>query len=146
MALASAWHVLGCLRMNSADAYRQAAGMGPPNTSAVPLSERVSLMSLTSPLCSSMVMIGSVLLMASSWPERNADKAPAEVPTPTKLTSSLFTPPRDSTRLAIMLVDEPGDETPTRQPLSSDTDLKSGRFFVETPKTICGALPCSTKA
>ena len=109
--------------MNSAGAYRQAAGMGPPNTSDVPLSVRVSLMILTSPFCSSMVITGSVLLIASICPERSAVSAPAAVPTPIKLTSLAFRPPRDSTRLAIMLVDEPGAETPIFFPLRSAIDL-----------------------
>src|SRR6478752_1229487 len=76
MALASAWHVLGLALTKSALVYRQAAGMGPPNTSCVPLSVRVSLMIFTSPFCSSIVMTGSVLLMASIWPERRAASAP----------------------------------------------------------------------
>src|SRR5665647_1235809 len=123
MALASAWQVLGFFWMNSIGAYRQAAGMGPPNTSIVPLSVRVSLMILTSPFCSSMVMTGSMLLIASIWPERIAVIAPAAVPTPIKLTSLAFRPPRDNTRLAIMLVDDPGADTPIFLPFRSAIDL-----------------------
>jgi hypothetical protein len=56
--------------------------MVPPNTCSVPLSVRVSLMIFTSPFCSSIVITGSVLLMASIWPERSAVSAPAATPTP----------------------------------------------------------------
>ena len=123
MAWASAWQVLGFLRMNSRGAYRQAAGIGPPNTSAVPLSVRVSLMILTSPFCSSMVMTGSMLLNASIWPKRKASSAPCEVPTPTKLASPALSPPRDKTRVAIMWVEEPGADTPILRPFRSAMDL-----------------------
>ena len=80
-------------------------------------------MIFTSPFCSSMVITGSVLLMASIWPERSAVSAPAAVPTPMKLTSLALRPARDSTRLATMLVDEPGADTPIFLPLRSATLL-----------------------
>src|SRR3954462_5925040 len=122
-ALASAWQVLGFLSTNSTGAYRQHAGIGPPKTSCVPLSVRVSLMIFTSPFCSSMVITGSVLLMASIWPERSAASAPEDVPTPTKLTSLGCRPARESTRFAIVLVDEPGADTPIFLPFRSLSDL-----------------------
>ncbi|MNG37348.1 hypothetical protein D3C84_1246690 [compost metagenome] len=59
------------------------------------------------------------MLMASIWPERSAVSAPAATPTPMKLTSLALRPPRESTRLATMLVDEPGAETPIFLPRRS---------------------------
>jgi hypothetical protein len=57
--------------------------MGPPKTSRVPPRVRVSEMIFTSPFCSSIVITGSTLLIASIWPERSAATAPADMPTPT---------------------------------------------------------------
>jgi hypothetical protein len=59
---------VGVLLDELGDAYRQAAGIVPPNTCCVPLRVRVSLMIFTSPFCSSMVITGSVLLIASICP------------------------------------------------------------------------------
>lgn len=92
MALVSACAVFGLLRRNAIGAYRQAAGIGPPNTCSVPLSVRVSAMILTAPSCSSLVITGSVLEMASIWPLFRAAIAPAPVPTPTMDTSVGLSP------------------------------------------------------
>jgi len=61
--------------------------------------------------------------MASIWPERKAATAPCDAPTPTNETSAGFRPFLASTKLAMMLVDEPGAVTPIFLPLRSATVL-----------------------
>ena len=61
-------------------------------------------------------------------------------------TSLGLSPALPSTKLATMLVDEPGAVTPIFLPFRSATDLKFGIVFGLMPSTICGARPCSTKA
>src|SRR5690606_25460333 len=90
MALARAWAVLGLAVRKSCDAYRQPAGILPPNTSSVSLSLRVSTTTWTSPAVSSADITGSRLDRASIWPERSAVTAPAPAPTPMKETSDGF--------------------------------------------------------
>jgi hypothetical protein len=107
---------------------------------------RVSETIFRSPLRVSSVITGSRLEIASIWPVRIAATAPLPVPTPMIETSPGFRPTLPSTKLARMLVDDPGAVTPSFLPLSSATDLKFGIVFGLTPRTICGARPCSAKA
>ena len=112
MPLAKAWAVFGFFCRNSLGAYKQLAGMGPPNKAKVPFIVRVSTIVRTSPLCSSMVIMGSMVLTTSIWPERMAVITPVDVPTPTKLTSSGLISACANTSLANMWVEEPIAETP----------------------------------
>ena len=109
--------------MNSLLLYRQAAGMGPPNTASVSFRRRVSTTTLKLPARSSVLITGSRLAMASIWPRVNADSAPPAAPTPTKDTSLGCRPALASTKLVRMLVDEPGAVTPILLPLRSATLL-----------------------
>ena len=104
---------------------------------------RVSETIFRSPLRVSSVITGSRLQIASICPERIAATAPLPVPTPMIETSLGFRPTLPSTKLARMLVDDPGAVTPIFLPFRSATDLKFGIVFGLTPSTICGARPCS---
>ena len=146
MALASACVVRGFLSMKLCGAYRQAAGIGPPNTLSASATMRVSDTIFRSPERCSSVITGSRLLMASIWPLRMAATAPCVAPTPMMLTSEGFRPALASTKFVITLVLLPGAVTPIFLPFRSATDLKWGMVLGLTPSTICGARPCSTKA
>ena len=132
--------------MKVCGAYRQPAGIGPPNTLSASATMRVSETIFRSPERCSSVITGSRLLIASIWPERIAATAPLPAPTPMIDTSLGFSPALASTKFAITLVDEPGAVTPIFLPFRSATVLKFGIVFGLTPSTICGARPCSTKA
>ncbi len=138
--------MLGFCWINACDAYRQPDGMLPPNTAWVSLSVRVSEAMRTSFFCVSIDTTGSRLAIASIWPERIAATAPALAPTPMNDTSEGFSPYLASTKLAIMLVDEPGAVTPIFLPFRSAIDLKLGMVLFDTTSTICGARPCSTNS
>src|SRR5450830_907793 len=146
MALASACVVLGYFLTKATEAYRVAAGIGPPNTVLVSFKVRVSAITLISFFCSSMAMTGSRLAIASIWPERISDNAPEAAPTPMNDTSVGFRPALANTKLAMILVDEPGAVTPIFLPLSSAMLLLLGMVLLLTASTICGARPCKTKA
>ncbi len=92
------------------------------------------------------MITGSRLLIASICPERIAATAPLPAPTPMIETSFGLMPALASTKLATMLVLDPGAVTPIFLPFSSATDLKFGIVFGLTPSTICGARPCSANA
>ncbi|MNT40891.1 hypothetical protein D3C72_1772300 [compost metagenome] len=86
------------------------------------------------------------MAIASIWPERMAATAPALAPTPMNDTSDGFRPDLASTKLAIMLVEEPGAVTPIFLPFRSAIDLKFGIVLFDTTSTICGARPWSTNS
>jgi len=99
-----------------------------------------------SPLRASSVITGSRFEIASIWPARIAATAPLPAPTPMIETSVGFSPALARTKLASTLVDDPGAVTPSFFPFRSAIDLKFGIVFGLTPRTICGARPCSTNA
>ena len=92
MALVSACTVRGLAFTKSSEAYRQPAGIGPPNSCSVPARVRVLATIFASPFCSSMVITGSTLDSASMRPERSAASAALPVPTPMIATSVGFRP------------------------------------------------------
>ena len=123
IALASACAVFGFLSMNVCDAYRQPAGIGPPNTLSASATMRVSETIFRSPERCSNVITGSRLLIASICPERMAATAPLDAPTPMIDTSVGFRPAFASTKFAITLVELPGAVTPIFLPFRSATVL-----------------------
>ena len=97
MALASACAVFGFFFTNSTGAYRQAAGIGPPNSFCVPSGVRVSAMILILPSFSQHGHRGIGLRQPSTlpWSHRGDDGAPC--PTPMIATSVGLRPPCAST-------------------------------------------------
>ena len=109
--------------MKGCGAYRQPAGIGPPNTSSASATMRVSETIFRSPERSSSVITGSRLLSASIWPARIAATAPLPPPTPTMATSLGFRPALARMKLTITLVELPGAVTPIFLPFRSATVL-----------------------
>ena len=102
--------------------------------------------SCTSPRCSSMVITGSTLLIASIWPVRNACSAPAaHAHTRQAHVGRHQSGAKQQGAAQHAWLAESGAETPIRRPRRSATAAVAGHRARDTPTAIWGARPCSTK-
>jgi len=145
MAVASACAVLGVLVSRAGWAYRQAAGIEPPNSSSLPFIVRVSSTIVMRSLACRMVSAGSAWEMPSTDLFSIAATTEAPAPTPITAMSLAFRPPLAAQVVTSMAVCEPGAVTPNFMPLMSAGFFTLSMTSLRRPIASCMPRPIRAK-
>ena len=112
----------------------------------LPSSVRLSANTTMSPSCSSLVITGSRLEIASISPFFTAATAVALAPTRMNAASSALRPAFTMRYMTKKLVEEPGAVTPILKPFRSAKDFTLAALSFFTPSTMPGKRPSSITA